>query len=247
MKPFTMVHHGSPWFTKIILALDVDSVKKAEYFVDKLYPKIKLFKVGLQLFTAAGPSIIERIHKKGAAVFLDLKFFDIPNTVSNAVIQAARLKVEMLTLHISGGKEMILAAVKAVKKESSNIGRKPPLLIGVTVLTSQKTGFKEVLRLSKLGLGCGLDGVVCSVGEAEQLRRQIKKKFFIVTPGIRPKGAISYDQKRIATVEEAVCSGSNFLVIGRPILEAKEPLVVVEEMLKEISESEGICQKRSKT
>lgn len=232
MKPSTISHKPS---TKLILALDVDNIKKAEYFVGKLYPKIKIFKVGGQLFTAAGPSIIESIHKKGAGVFLDLKFFDIPNTVSNAVIQAVRLKVEMLTLHISGGKEMIAAAVETAKEESFRLGIKPPLLIGVTILTSQKARFEEVLKLAKLGIDSGLDGVVCSVWEARLLRKRIKRKFLIVTPGIRPDKASPNDQKRIATVSEAVSAGSDFLVIGRPILESKDPLAVVKNILSDIS------------
>lgn len=219
----------------IVLALDVDDIRRAKCFVNKLYPKVKIFKVGLQLFTAAGPSIIESIHKKGAGVFLDLKFFDIPNTVSNAVIQAVRLKVEMLTLHISGGEEMIAAAVETAKEESFRLRIKPPLLIGVTILTSQKARFEEVLKLAELGINSGLDGVVCSVWEARLLRKRIKRKFLIVTPGIRPDKTGSDDQKRIATVSEAVSAGSDFLVIGRPILEAGNPLSVVKDMLTDIT------------
>lgn len=232
MKPPTTNHQPS---TKAILALDVDNIKKAEYFVGKLYPKIKIFKVGLQLFTAAGPSIIESIHKKGAGVFLDLKFFDIPNTVSNAVIQAVRLKVEMLTLHISGGKEMIAAAVETAKEESFRLRIKPPLLIGVTILTSQKASFEKVLKLAELGINSGLDGVVCSVGEARLLRKRIKRKFLIVTPGIRQDKVSPNDQKRIATASEAVSAGSDFLVIGRPILEVKDPLIAARKILTEMS------------
>ena len=140
---------------KLILALDVDSLEKARNFVNLLYPKIRFFKIGSQIFTGCGPKIIEFIHKKGGEVFLDLKFHDIPNTVANAVAQAARLKVKMLTLHISGGKEMLEAAVKAAKEVSLAIKRKSPLLIGVTVLTSQESGRDEVLRLARIGLECG--------------------------------------------------------------------------------------------
>jgi orotidine-5'-phosphate decarboxylase len=209
---------------RIILALDVENFSKAKRFVSLLYPKIKIFKVGLQLFIACGPKIIEFIQKKGGQVFLDLKFFDIPNTVANATRQAVRLKVKMLTLHISGGEEMLKEAAKAARDESIRLKIKAPLLLGVTVLTSQKASSDEVLKAARLGLGCGLDGVVCSAREARNLRNKIKKKFIMVTPGIRIDKTIRDDQKRTATIAEALQAGSDFLVIGRPILEAKNPL-----------------------
>jgi orotidine-5'-phosphate decarboxylase len=217
--------------TKIILALDVDTLDKAEYFVQKLYPRIKIFKVGIQLFTGCGPEIIEFINKKGAEVFLDLKFFDIPHTVANAVRQAARLKVKMFTLHILGGENMVKVAVKAAREETGRLKLRRPWLIGVTVLTSKETNFSKVLRLTRMGLDCGLDGVVCSAGEAALLRKKIKKKFIIVTPGIRPDKISTDDQKRTATVKEAVNAGSDFLVIGRPILEADDPVTAVEGLI----------------
>jgi len=217
--------------TKLILALDVDTLDKAGYFVQKLYPKIKIFKVGIQLFTGCGPQIIEFINKKGAEVFLDLKFFDIPHTVDNAVRQAVRLKVKMLTLHILGDRQMLKQATQAAKDEARRLKLKRPWLIGVTVLTSKETNFTEVLRLTRVGLGCGLDGVVCSAGEAALLRKKIKKKFIIVTPGIRPAKISTDDQKRTATVKEAINAGSDFLVIGRPILEAKDPASAVEGLI----------------
>ena len=210
---------------KIILALDVDNFKRAKYFVDKLYPRIKTFKVGLQLFTACGPGIIEYIRKKGGSVFLDLKLHDIPNTVASAVRQAAALKVKLLTLHIAGEEAMLKAAVSAAREAPCR-----PLLIGVTVLTSQKTNPARVLKLARLGLACGLDGVVCSAKEVRLLRRAIKKKFIIVTPGIRPKSALADDQKRTMSAPEAIKAGSNFLVIGRPILKAKDPLQALTEI-----------------
>ena len=215
---------------KLILALDVDTFSKAKYFVNLLYPKIRIFKVGSQLFTGCGPKIIEFIHKKGAQVFLDLKFYDIPNTVANAVRQAARLEVKMLTLHISGGEQMLKEAVKAAKSEALRLKVKRPLLVGVTVLTSQLAEPREILKLAKLGLDCGLDGVVCSAQEIKLLRKNIPRKFIIVTPGIRPKSAPADDQKRTATAVEAIKAGSDFLVVGRPILEAKDPLAVAAEL-----------------
>jgi len=215
---------------KIILALDVDNLKEAKSFVSKLSSKIKIFKVGSHLFTAYGPKIIEFINSRKAEVFLDLKFLDIPNTVSNAVRSAVRLKVKMMTLHISGGEEMLKRAVEAAFQESRKLKIKKPLLIGVTVLTSQKASPQQVLKLAKLGIDCGLDGVVCSVHEAAFLRKNIGKRFIIVTPGIRPKAAGKDDQKRVATSSQAIKAGSNYLVVGRPILEARDPLAAVDSL-----------------
>lgn len=224
---------------EIILALDVNTLAEAESFVDRLYPKIKIFKVGSHLFTAYGPRIIEMLRDKGAEVFLDLKYFDIPNTVAQAVAAAVRLKVKMLTLHISGGDEMLKAAVESAKEEAKALKNTPPLLIGVTVLTSQKTKAQEVLKLAKRGIACGLDGVVCSAKEAVILRSKIKKDFVMVTPGIRPDNFAKDDQKRVATVSQAVKAGSDFLVIGRPILKAQNPLSQTEELLGDLS---GSCR-----
>jgi orotidine-5'-phosphate decarboxylase len=214
----------------IILALDVGSLARARYFVNKLYPQVKIFKVGSQLFTACGPQIIRDLRKKGAQAFLDLKFFDIPNTVERAVREAVRLKVRMLTLHIAGGEEMLRVAVAAAKDESHRLKILRPLLIGVTVLTSKESDPKEILKLTRIGLGCGLDGIVCSAREVAFIRRKIKKEFIIVTPGIRPDEGKKDDQKRIATVSQALRAGSDFLVIGRPLLEAADPLKVLKEM-----------------
>ena len=224
---------------QIILALDVDTLQEAKDFVDKLYPKIKIFKVGSYLFTAYGPQIIELLHKKGAEVFLDLKYFDIPNTVAGAVAAATRLKVKMLTLHISGGKEMLIAARKAANVQAQALKYPRPLLIGVTVLTSQKTKPQEVLRLAKQAIACGLDGVVCSVKEAAVLRRKIKNNFVMVTPGIRPDSLCQDDQQRTASVSLAVKVGSDFLVIGRPILKALDPLAQSERLLEELIVAEN--------
>ncbi len=217
----------------IILALDVDTLESAAAIVDRLYPKIKIFKVGSLLFTAYGPKIIEMLHKKGAEVFLDLKYFDIPNTVAKAVAVAARQKVKMLTLHISGGKEMIEAAVFSAAAQAKALGAARPLLIGVTVLTSSAVKTKDVLALAKKGINSGLDGVVCSAREASLIRKKIKKGFLIITPGIRPD-RVRDDQKRTATVKQAVKAGSDFLVIGRPILTSKDPLKMTEEILGDL-------------
>jgi orotidine-5'-phosphate decarboxylase len=221
---------------EIILALDVDSLKKAKYFINKLYPIIKNFKVGSQLFTACGPKVIEVINKKGANVFLDLKFFDIPNTVAYAIRNATRCKVKMMTLHILGDEEMIKAAVFSARDEARKLKIKKPLLIGVTVLTSKEAKSSDVLILARMGIECGLDGVVCSAQEVRMLREEMKKKFIIVTPGIRSKGGSTNDQRRTATVSEAVKAGSNFLVVGRPILESKDPKATAREMSGEIDD-----------
>ena len=219
---------------EIILALDVDSLEKARYFVNKLSPVIKIFKVGAQLFTACGPKIIEVINRKGCEVFLDLKFFDIPNTVAKAVRMAIRHKVKIITLHILGDEEMIREAVFAAKDEAGKLRIKKPLLIGVTVLTSKEAKSSDVLTLARMGIESGLDGVVCSAQEAKMLRENIKSKFFIITPGIRPEGGAKNDQRRTATVSEAIAAGSDFLVVGRPILEAQDPKATAKAMSGEI-------------
>ncbi|MBL7070344.1 MAG: orotidine-5'-phosphate decarboxylase [Candidatus Omnitrophica bacterium] len=224
----------SPAQPEVILALDVDTFKEAKHFINKLYPKIKIFKVGIHFFTACGPEIIEFIHKLGAQVFLDLKFFDIPNTVASAVRVAVNLRVKMLTLHILGGQDMLKQAVIAAREEAGRLKVKRPLLIGVTVLTSKKTTSSNVLTLARVGIESGLDGVVCSVKEIPLLRKKIKRIFVTVTPGIRPGRSGHDDQKRVATVKDAVSAGSNFLVIGRPILRAKQPLRAAEELLGDI-------------
>lgn len=218
---------------EVILALDLDSLTEAKHFVNKLYPAIKTFKIGSQLFASCGPKAIEAVNRKGGKVFLDLKFFDIPHTVAKAVRIAVRHKVKMMTLHILGDEEMIKAAVLAAKEESKRMRIKRPLLIGVTVLTSKDAKSSDVLILARMGIECGLDGVVCSALEAKMLRENIKTRFVIVTPGIRTKEALKNDQKRTATVGEAVAAGSDFLVVGRPILNARDPRVAAKAILGE--------------
>ena len=213
--------------TELIVALDVDSCKKAMQLVNALYPKVKFFKVGSQLFTACGPQILKDIYRKGARAFLDLKFHDIPNTVKKAVESAKKLNVFMLTMHLSGGLEMLQAAA---------IIRNKPKLVGVTILTSQKIGNmdKKVLSLAKVAKKAKLDGIVCSVHEAAKVRRSCGKSFLIVTPGIRPKGSAAGDQKRVATATDAVRAGANYIVVGRPIIKAKNPKKVAIDIIKEL-------------
>ena len=218
-------------YSKVIVALDVENYLKAKYFIDRLYPRVRLFKVGLQLFTSCGQKIIRYIEKKGAGVFLDLKFFDIPNTVAQAVRQGTRLKVKMMTLHTSGAAEMLAAAVTAAQGESHSLNIKRPILLGVTVLTSQKSSKARVLAMAQAGLSCGLDGIVCSAREAAFLRKKIRRKFIIVTPGIRAKAVAADDQKRTASAAQAFSWGADFIVVGRPILKAADPLKALEGLL----------------
>lgn len=220
--------------SKLIVALDVDTWPKAKKLVDALCPAVKIFKVGSQLFTGCGPEAVKYIREKGGEVFLDLKFHDIPNTVASAVIAAVRLNVFMLTLHSCGGLEMMKNAKDAAEFEAKSTGQRRPLIVAVTILTSRESTPEDVLRLAQEGLSCGLDGVVCSVHEAAYLRKSIQKEFIIVTPGIRPGGCDVNDQKRVATVDEAVKSGSNFLVVGRPIVAARDPVLAAQEILKEM-------------
>lgn len=222
--------------SNLIVALDVDTFAKAKKLVDKLYPSVKIFKVGSQLFTGCGPKVVTYINKKGARVFLDLKFYDIPNTVANAVDMSARLGVFMLTVHAQGGVEMLKSAKDAAVKAAKQTRSRRPLIVAVTVLTSQKFEnlHQRVLDLADDAYTAGVDGVVASVQEAADIRRIFKKNFVIVTPGIRPQGAQAGDQKRVATPAAAITAGSDFLVVGRPIVEAKDPSAAAKEILKEM-------------
>jgi len=223
---------------ELILALDVDSDKQALHFVNLLYPKVKIFKVGLQLYTACGPRIIRDIRKVGAEVFLDLKFNDIPNTMVNAAKEALKYKVAMFTVHTLAGPTALKGVVRICRRSKTKV-------LGVTILTSlcghflkdlgiKRTLSSEVLYLAKMAKRCGLDGVVSSVQEAALLRKEMPKKFIIITPGIRPDSPGVDDQKRTATTKEAIHAGSDFLVVGRPILEAKDPLSTTQALLDSI-------------
>jgi len=242
---------------KLIVALDVDTLDSAKTIVNTLYPTVKIFKIGSQLFTNAGPAAVECAVAKGARVFLDLKFHDIPNTVANAVRAAAKLKVFMLNVHVQGGFEMMRHALAALKDESSKLGtatifkngRCPyfsrPIILGVTILTSMgekdlkdleiRKGVKsQVTYLAKLAKDAGLDGVVASADEIQPIRWACGDDFIIVTPGIRPEWAQKGDQKRTATPKEAISLGADYIVVGRPILEAKDPKAAAEEIIKSI-------------
>lgn len=231
---------------KLIVALDVSSSKEAEKLVKTLSPVVKIFKVGKELFTSAGPEVVRMIQARRAKVFLDLKFHDIPNTVAAACEAATRLGVFMLNVHALGGKHMLFSAVQAVHKTAAELKRTPPLLVGVTVLTSLSekdlvdVGIKaklkkEVEKLALLSKTCGLDGVVASAQEIEIIRKAAGKDFIIVTPGVRPLWASKGDQKRVMTPREAIEKGANFIVVGRPITQASDPKDAAKKILAEMT------------
>lgn len=226
--------------SRIIVALDYPQAAPALALAKRLEPSLCRLKVGKELFTAAGPQLIEQLQQCGFEVFLDLKFHDIPNTTAQACKAAASLGVWMVNVHASGGRRMMEAAREAL----ANIGRRPKL-IAVTVLTSMvqedlrdigiaASPQEMVSRLAQLAYDSGLDGVVCSAQEASMLRQQCGKDFCLVTPGIRPANAAANDQSRIMTPRAALESGSSYLVIGRPITQAPDPLVALQDILKEI-------------
>lgn len=241
---------------EIILALDVDTLEKAKGFVDKLYPKIKLFKIGSQLFTACGPQAVRMVGDKGGKVFLDLKFHDIPNTAYSSVVSGSTIRVNprqvntgreikdndafpvfMMTVHIKGGRTMLEYAVKGAAEKAKELNIEKPFIVGVTRLTSDDNNKNipgDVLEAAKLAKDSGLDGVVCSVLEAMEVRKACGADFIIVTPGIRSDNDAADDQKRTASVKQAVKAGSDFLVIGRPILKADDPLAKTEELLGDL-------------
>jgi orotidine-5'-phosphate decarboxylase len=226
---------------KIIVALDVPTKKAALDLVAELGKEISLFKIGLQLFTAAGPDIVRKVLATGAKVFLDLKLHDIPNTVAHAVESAAKLGVHMLTIHLSGGDAMVKAALAARSTDMS--------ILGVTVLTSfdetairalgiSSTIEEHVSRLAKMGVAAGVDGLVVSPFEIEVLRPQFGDNVTLVVPGIRPAWSETGDQKRIMTPREALDLGANYLVIGRPIIAHKNPRAAVAKILSELNASD---------
>ena len=230
---------------RLIVALDVTTAAEAQKLVQAVGDSVSTFKVGKQLFTAEGPSVVRDLVASGRKVFLDLKFHDIPNTVAGAVRAAAGLGVSMLTVHASGGAKMLRAAADAAQSSKN-----PPLVLAVTVLTSlgnedlQEVGVSggvagQVLRLAGLARENGCRGVVASPQEVKQLRATLGAGFAIVTPGVRPAGADPGDQARIATPAEAIRNGASHLVVGRPITEAKHPAQAAETFLKEIEAAAG--------
>jgi orotidine-5'-phosphate decarboxylase len=234
----------------IIVALDVPSAEAAFSLARELAPAVGAFKIGAELFTAAGPDIIKKIRDTGAAVFLDLKFHDIPNTVARAVAAAVRLDVQMLTVHASGGPAMLKAAEKSARETARSLGRTAPLVLAVTILTSldsselSAVGFQanvgsQVERLAALAVQAGLRGLVCSPLEIAGLRKNIPGQVQLVTPGIRAESAPADDQKRTLTAREALAAGANWLVIGRPICAAKNPRAAADQILATLGSDPG--------
>ena len=231
---------------KIIFALDVDHFADAQRWVNLLKNHIGLFKVGKQLFTHAGPKVVDMIRQKGQKVFLDLKYHDIPNTVARAGEEATKLNVSMFNLHALGGIEMMKKTVEASQTMAKSLGVPKPTILAVTILTSmdenalrevgiQNSVLEEVGRLASLAAKAGVDGVVASPQEIGIIRERCGEKFLIVTPGIRAPSEKKDDQKRTLTPKEAISAGANYLVIGRPIKEAKDPLEAVEKIVEDIS------------
>jgi orotidine-5'-phosphate decarboxylase len=232
---------------RLIVALDVPNAAAAARLVDQLERNCQWFKVGLELFVAAGPAVLEPLVRRGHSVFLDLKFNDIPNTVAAAVRSAAALGVRMITVHAAGGPAMLAAAKAALDGIAD-----PPELLAVTVLTSMdaaqisaigvdRSPAEQVELLARMGLAAGLRGFVCSPQEVASLRALAGPDGVLVTPGIRPTGAETPgqidDQKRIATPAEALRQGASYLVVGRPITQAPDPAEAAEEILKQMAEA----------
>ena len=234
---------------KLIVALDVDTPDEALSLVNELRDVAGMFKIGSTLFTLAGPQIVKDVIASGAKVFLDLKFHDIPHQVAGAARSAARLGVSMFTIHASGGAEMMRQAVEAVADlaEQERIVR--PSVLAVSVLTSidantlsqigvSSSPAESVLRLVKLAEDAGVDGVVASPQEAETIRATVAPDFLIVTPGIRPANKETGDQRRVATPAAALNAGANYLVVGRPITSAADPLAAAREIAAEMEQTE---------
>jgi len=228
---------------QLIVALDVPNMQAALDIVGRLEGRVRFFKVGSELFTTAGPDVIKQVRARGAYVFLDLKFHDIPNTVARVCRVAARYGVYMLTVHAAGGPAMVQAAAEAVRHEA---GDERPRIIAVTVLTSiddrlwrDQLGMgssvsDSIVSLAQMAYGAGADGVVASPKDLVLIRESCGEELLIVTPGVRPTGAVTGDQARVATPADAVRDGADFLVVGRPIVAAQDPTAAAAAILAEM-------------
>lgn len=231
---------------KLIVALDVETADEARRLVTSLRGIAGMFKIGSQLFTAAGPNFVKEIIKDGEKIFLDLKFHDIPNTVAAAGVEATRLGVSMFNVHALGGGAMMRRTAEAVAECAAREGRARPTILGVTVLTSsddltlREIGVREkadamVARLAQLTANSGLDGVVASAREVSLVRAAVTKtEFIVVTPGVRPAGADKDDQARVMSPREAIAAGADYLVVGRPIIAAPDPAHAAELIIEEM-------------
>ena len=227
---------------KIIFALDVSTLEEIDVWAERLSGHIGMFKVGKELFTSTGPEAVRTVQRHGGQVFLDLKYHDIPNTVAKAMVEAARMGVQLTNLHALGGAEMMETAASAVRRE---FGDERPRLLAVTILTSstgetlrgvgiERPVEEMVVRLAKLAQDAGMDGVVASPREISLIRQACGPDFLIVTPGVRPIFAAADDQKRIMTPAGAVADGADYLVIGRPIARADDPVAAAGMIVDEI-------------
>lgn len=230
-----LVRKRGPMRDRLIVALDVDSMEQAKTLVQRLAGEVGMFKIGKQLFTHAGPRAVELIQQLGGEIFLDLKFHDIPNTVAKAAIEATRLSVKMFNVHASGSLEMMRTTVKEVERVCRREKMRRPIMLAVTVLTSlnqddlQRVGVErkvadQVVRLALLTKEAAMDGVVASSHEVADIRAACGPSFVIVTPGIRPAESNRNDQQRVMTPADAVRAGVDYIVVGRPILEAPNPV-----------------------
>jgi len=228
---------------KIIIVLDVSSRHQALRLVDELHESAGMFKVGSQLFTACGPEIVREIIARGGKVFLDLKFHDIPNTVTHAAVEAANLGISMMTVHASGGRAMMQSMAKEL---FDKFGRERPMVVAVTVLTSFDTRAlfeigvevpmdEQVQRLALFAQECGMDGVVCSPKEIQHVRKLVNPGFKIVTPGIRMPDQALNDQQRIATPHDALAAGADYIVVGRAVTDERDPRSAIQRLLKRVS------------
>ena len=235
---------------RLVFALDVDRFEDAEKWVKLLHHQVGVFKIGKQLFTRCGPEVVHMVLGEGGNVFLDLKYHDIPNTVAMAGLEAARMGVKMFNVHALGGREMMERTVAEIDREFPRDGQQRPLLLAVTVLTSatdetlREIGLDRpvgemVPRLARLAQEAGMDGVVASPQEVKAIREACGTDFVVVTPGVRPSFAAQDDQKRVTTPAQAIAAGSDYLVVGRPIARAEDPIEAAEKILEEISAASG--------
>lgn len=233
---------------RLIIALDVDTVDEAEVLVSRLQDHVGVFKVGMQLFNSTGPEILNKIHGMGGKVFLDLKLHDIPNTVGQASAVLTGHGVFMFNVHTTGGAEMMKKAIDSARRKAEETGIPLPLVIGVTVLTSinqeileneigiQRSVEEQVVRWARLAKESGLHGVVASPREIRAIREACGPDFVIITPGVRPAWAAVNDQKRVMTPREAVAAGASYLVVGRPITGAADPVEAAKKIVEEMEE-----------
>ena len=233
---------------RIVIALDLDSDREALALVEELRDAVGMFKVGHQLFTAYGPNIVRRIVERGARVFLDLKYHDIPNTVASAAAEAVKLGISIFNVHALGGLEMMKAAAGAAGEAADKLGVQRPLVLAVTILTSMddrtlrrdlkvnRSLRREVTHLAGLAQRAGMGGVVASPQEIKMLRKALHRNFVVLTPGVRPTWAGKDDQKRIMTPAEAVACGADYIVIGRPLLKAADRRAAVEMITSEMEQ-----------